>query len=385
LQNIEVLCRKHGRKNSVSDKVIYYRKVNGEEMKNNTKMSVCIITRDQQDKLRKCLTALKPYPVQVVVADTGSLDDSRKVAREFTPFVYDLTWKDDFAEAKNAAVEKAEGDLVLVLDTDEYLETFQYEELCRLAEENPGNVGRIERQSKYSQDGQEQEYDEWINRIFDRRLFHYQGMIHEQLVRKEEAPYNTYLAPVRIWHDGYDLSQTEYRKKAERNITLLCRALEKTPEDPYLLYQLGKSYYILPDYDKAGRQFELAMGYHPDLALEYVEDLIETYGYTLLKTQQTEHAMGLLEYEPVFAKSADFLFLAGMIRMNNTRFEEAVATFLKATGLKPARTRGTNSYMAWYNAGVIRECMGKVSEAAEFYRMCGDYEPARKGLKRIGR
>lgn len=355
-------------------------------MKKKIDLSVCIITRNQQDKLRKCLMALKPYPVQIVVADTGSLDDSRKTAEEFTPFVYDHEWKDDFAEAKNAVVEKAEGDLILLLDTDEYLETFQYEKLCELAERKPGEAGRIKRRNHYVQDGQEQEYEEWINRIFDRRLFQYQGMIHEQLVRKDiQTPYYTYQAPVCILHDGYDLSPEEYRKKAERNITLLNRALEKTPEDPYLLYQLGKAYFILPDYGKAVREFELAMGYQPDLALEYVEDLMETYGYALLKTQQAGQALSLLEYERFFAGSADFLFLAGLIRMNNTRFEEAVQTFLKASEQKPGRTRGTNSYMSWYNAGVIRECMGKKEEAAAFYRRCGAYEPAVAGLRRLGR
>lgn len=59
-------------------------------------ISVCIITRDESDMLRRCLEALRRYDVEIVVVDTGSKDDSRKTALEYTSNVYDFEWCDDF-------------------------------------------------------------------------------------------------------------------------------------------------------------------------------------------------------------------------------------------------------------------------------------------------
>lgn len=59
-------------------------------------ISVCIITRDESDMLRRCLETLIKYDVEIVVVDTGSKDDSRKTALEYTSKVYDFEWCDDF-------------------------------------------------------------------------------------------------------------------------------------------------------------------------------------------------------------------------------------------------------------------------------------------------
>ena len=59
-------------------------------------ISVRIITRDEADMLRKCLKALEKYNVEIIVADTGSKDDSKRVALEYTDKVYDFEWCDDF-------------------------------------------------------------------------------------------------------------------------------------------------------------------------------------------------------------------------------------------------------------------------------------------------
>ena len=64
-------------------------------------ISVCIITRDEADMLRKCLKALEKYDVEIVITDTGSKDDSKRVALEYTDKVYDFEWCDDFSAARN--------------------------------------------------------------------------------------------------------------------------------------------------------------------------------------------------------------------------------------------------------------------------------------------
>ena len=73
----------------------------------------------------------------------------------------------------------------------------------------------------------------------------------------------------------------------------------------------------------------------------------------------------------------------GLIYMNNGLFDRAVDEFLGATKAPEAYTKGANSYLAYYNAGVIRECLGDLEQAKELYEKCGDYPRARERLVSI--
>lgn len=103
---------------------------------------------------------------------------------------------------------------------------------------------------------------------------------------------------------------------------------------------------------------------------------METYGYALINSGQAEKALGFEGIYDVFGDTADFNFLMGMIYMNNERFDEAISQFLKATQYTFCRVVGVNSYLAYYNVGVIYECLGHKSEALKYYRKCEDYKAA---------
>lgn len=352
----------------------------------NEILSVCIITKNESANLRRCLESLKPYPFEVVVVDTGSTDDTKEMAAQYTSCIYDFVWCDDFAAAKNYAVSKASHDMVMVLDSDEYVSELDAEKLRELiaVRGSQGQVGRIRRHNLLTRDGEQTVNMEWINRIFSKKLFRYEGRIHEQVTAVDGSDYETYQAPVTILHSGYEGSPEERRRKAERNIRLLLQEFEENPADTYCMYQLGKSYYMAGNYPEAVRYFELALGYDLDPKLEYVIDMVETYGYALLKCGQAETALGLSGVYDAFGETADFKLLMGLIYMNNEMFEEAVQEFERATDCRECRTAGANSYLAWYNAGVIRECLGDARAAAGYYAKCGDYKKAKERLKQLG-
>jgi len=119
-------------------------------------------------------------------------------------------------------------------------------------------------------------------------------------------------------------------------------------------------------------------------AEEYVIDMVESYGYAMLNSGQAETALFFENIYEEFGDSADFKFLMGLIYMNNEMFDEAVGEFLKATEYEESRKAGANSYLAFFNAGVIFECCGMLGEARELYTKCGDYEPAIARLQNLG-
>lgn len=375
-------------------------------------LSVCIITKNEEQNIARCLDCLAPYGFELIVADTGSADRTREIALRYTDKVYDFLWCDDFAAAKNFAVSKASNDLVMVVDADEFLEPIGQEELRKLrqaAADKPAAVGRVYRRNVYKRDGQEHENDEWINRVFSKSRFRYEGRIHEQVTAREGGAYETYRTSLAFLHIGYDLTREQRTEKAMRNIRLLEQELvrlgwtaEWVPQDdgrapeaaeqpqtagwvseaaeqvPYLLYQLGKSWYMAKDYEQACLWFARGLSYDLNPKLEYVIDMVETYGYALINSGQAQTALFFENIYDEFGNSADFQFLMGLIYMNNERFADAVAEFLKATGHAECRGRGVNSYLAYYNVGVIYECLGEAVKAKRYYEKCGDYPPAKE-------
>lgn len=355
-------------------------------------LSVCIITKNEEQNIIRCLECLKPYNFEIVVVDTGSTDRTREMALRYTDKVYDFAWCDDFAAAKNFAVSKASHAHVLVLDSDEFLEQMDVPKMERLLTEYPDEVGRIQRRNTFTRKEEQQENREWINRIFAKDRFGYVGRIHEQVEALDGTEYKTYQAPVIIRHTGYDLAEEARKQKAERNIQLLLQELARLqaedgePEQlPYILYQLGKSYYMSEDYAAACDYFSRGLSYDLNPKLEYVIDMVETYGYALINDGQAETAMFFENIYVEFGDSADFQFLMGLIYMNNARFDEAIQEFLKAAEHRECRNQGVNSYRAYYNIGVIYECLGEMSQAMDYYKKCGKYRPAEKRLEKLKR
>lgn len=362
-------------------------------------LSICIIAKNEEQHIGRCLECLKPYDVEVIVVDTGSADRTREIASRYTDKIYDFAWCDDFSAAKNFAVSKASYPYVMVLDSDEFVEQMDVAKLERLITKHPGEVGRIQRRNTFTRKGEQQENREWINRIFAKDRFHYEGRIHEQVSSLNTAEYKTYQAPIVIEHTGYDLSEEERKQKAERNIRLLKEELvhlggnadggeeKEQPENiqqiPYLLYQLGKSYYMAEDYGQACLWFARGLSYDLNPKLEYVIDMVETYGYALINSGQPEEALFFENIYDEFGDSADFQFLMGLIYMNNARFEDAIQEFLKATEHSECRSRGVNSYRAYYNIGVIYECLGVMDQAKKAYEKCKNYAPAQERLHMI--
>lgn len=348
-------------------------------------LSVCMITKNEKQNLERCLRQLVPYPFELVVADTGSTDGTIAMARQYTESVYEFTWCDDFAKAKNFAVSKAKYDQVLVIDSDEYLQKIDLETIAAQIHAFPKAVGRIQRINQILQGGEVRESSEYLNRLFNRRYYHYERKIHEQLVSIDGHSLETYIAPITVEHSGYLLSEEERRKKAERNIRLLERELAENENDTYILYQLGKSYSMAGEYEHACMYFSRALSFDLDPELEYVIDMVDCYGYALLNSGQAEQALGFEGIYHAFGKRADFQFLMGLIYMNNEKYEPAIREFMKAAQQKECMVKGVNGYLAYYNAGVIYECLGEREKARTLYEKCGGYSRAKERLAALGK
>jgi glycosyltransferase involved in cell wall biosynthesis len=84
------------------------------------RISGCIIARNEEENIANCITRLKNTVDEIIVVDTGSEDDTVRIADELGAYVLKQKWDNDFSKAKNYALEHAKGDWIVFLDADEY-------------------------------------------------------------------------------------------------------------------------------------------------------------------------------------------------------------------------------------------------------------------------
>ena len=103
-------------------------------------ISLCMIVKNEEDVLARCLDSVRDIADEIVIVDTGSTDRTREIARRYTQKVYDFTWVDDFSAARNFSFSKAEMDYCLWLDADDVLEEPDRIAFLRLKQTLPPSV-----------------------------------------------------------------------------------------------------------------------------------------------------------------------------------------------------------------------------------------------------
>ncbi|MBD1371567.1 glycosyltransferase [Hazenella sp. IB182357] len=84
-------------------------------------ISLCMIVRDEEAVLERCLSPLADIVDEIVIVDTGSVDQTKEIAKKFTSCLYDFKWIDDFAAARNYAFQQATKEYLFWLDADDVL------------------------------------------------------------------------------------------------------------------------------------------------------------------------------------------------------------------------------------------------------------------------
>lgn len=85
-------------------------------------ISLCMIVKNEEKVLARCLDSIADLMEEIIIVDTGSTDDTKKIAAKYTEHIYDFEWIDDFSAARNFSFSKATKDYIYVADADEVLD-----------------------------------------------------------------------------------------------------------------------------------------------------------------------------------------------------------------------------------------------------------------------
>lgn len=349
-------------------------------------ISICIITKNEEKNIGKCLAPLMPYGFEIIVVDTGSTDRTREIAAAYTGHIYDFKWIDDFSAARNFSLQKASHNYVLVLDSDEFLSDIDLDGLYKGIKENPHSVGMLLRNNQYTSNGIVTNYPDRVERLFHKECYHYEQPIHEQVVNNKSGyAYDRFDIPLVVEHSGYLGTEEELRQKMERNNTLLFKELKTQPDNPYIYFQIAQSYNMVYDYENSYQYYSKAFALNTNPNEPWARMMMPAFINSMRHTGRLQEACALLE--PVyhtFADNADFFCAMGRLYLDAGKPLQAMMEFVKAVNCPVAYEEGANTFIPYSNMGCINEMLGNLPAAIDFYKRCGDFPGTKNRLRELG-
>jgi glycosyltransferase involved in cell wall biosynthesis/tetratricopeptide (TPR) repeat protein len=321
----------------------------GHESSRSPALTACLIVKDEEQFIGRCLRSLAGVADQIVVLDTGSTDRTAEIARELGAEVHTQAWSHDFSAARNAALSHARGAWVLVIDADEELMPEGREKLARELSDTAVMAYRL----PIYDAGSEANGCNYVPRLFRNApglCFH--SRIHEHAFHTVENFRKRFelankLGSASLIHYGYDDEVKKNRDKISRNIRLIDLALAESPEDANLWMNLGLELSHAGQRDQAfesyARAFQLLSSAPPEtIAPELREALLSQYSSYLLAQKSASDVADVLQ-SPLARNgglTASMHFTLGMALTELERFDKAAEHFRQciATRTQPALT-----------------------------------------------
>lgn len=360
------------------------------------KISACMIAKNEEENIAQCIGSYKNIVDEIIVVDTGSTDDTVQIAKSLGAKVYHFKWINDFAAAKNYALNKAKGDWIIFLDADEYFDENKSPSIPRLIKKH-GKDNEIIACKMINIDAKTGENlaDFVQARIFKNTgEIHYVNAIHERLSSKSKSIKAIYVEEneLVIYHTGY--SKDRIIAKSERNLEMLLKEIDKPDVDPSMCHFLSDTYLTLKQYENAifyAKKFlehKISMeGLNSKVYQNLISAMTES-GYEWEEIYNViEEAIKAFPDHPMFQ-----LYLARSHHINK-RYEEALGTYKKTITLQE-NYKGIEInfitgkiYEIEYPIAGIYEYKNEEAKALDYYisalKRKKDYLLALRGLLRL--
>ncbi|MBM2814449.1 MAG: glycosyl transferase family 2 [Ignavibacteria bacterium] len=259
------------------------------------RLGASFISRDSSTTIRRAIESLKPYCNQIVVVDTGSIDNSPNIASLLGADVFFLKWNNNFAEARNYALSLMRTDWIISLDTDEELDSKSLERNSGLFLNNDIGGISVIIDNFLNENDISQKSTHRYTRIFRRHpLIRYEGSIHEQIAETITGNgLQIAESDILIHHYGY-LNTSESKKS--RNKELLEQELSQNQSDVWLKYHLGETEFSMNNFPRAEELFS-AIYQSQQLSVEQREKAAIRLSQIKLKKGDSRAVLALLNFK----------------------------------------------------------------------------------------
>ena len=340
------------------------------------RLSLCMIVRDSARTLASCLESIRPWVDEMVIVDTGSVDNTPDIVQQFGGKLFHFPWCDDFSAARNESLRHARGEWLFWMDSDDTIPWECGRKLRALVDRPvPASVFGfvVQVHCPGGQGGEEGAFDvtavDHVKLLRNRADLRFDGRIHEQILGAiRRAGGQVAWSDAYVVHSGSDQSSAAQQRKLARDLHLLNLELAERPEHPFTLFNLGMTHV------HASRFAEGAGFLRRGIARSSPEESHLRKAYALLV--YAEMRLGQLDValetcrrgRSQFPRDAELMFREGVLFQTLGQFDEARRAYLGVLRTDEERhfssvDRGLTGFKAHHNLAVLATERGDYAEA----------------------
>ncbi len=330
-------------------------------------ISLCVIGKNNEKTIGACISSVKPLVSEIIYVDTGSIDNTKKIAASFGAKIFDFTWNDNYSDAKNASYARATQPWILSLDTDEVIALKDLQKIKNLVLEGDhegyfliqrnytNKVGSFSWTSCKDDIYQESKISHGFVPRMMVRLFRNdphiraEGVAHDSVIpaiaRINGKIKNTEIV---IHHFG---SLNHDAAHVQRYIDIEKRNIKN---DFYQEYQIASQYHTLEKLNEAVEHLAKSLQLNPNFALTYLE--LALIGMKRGKISESKplivESLRLEEREMAWST-------LGIVEVFEKNFEKAIECFNKAISMN---LKNADHY---FNLSQVLKETGKMKESKE--------------------
>lgn len=336
-------------------------------------ISLCMIVKDEEDTIARCLDSVHDLVDEIIIVDTGSVDATKKIVSRYTDHIYDFEWVDDFSIARNYSFSKATQEYCMWMDADDVLLEVDRQKLLSLKQTVPANVDTVI--MKYNMGAKE---DGTIVCTFCReRLvkrsnnFKWYDPVHEYILFKGT-----------FFNSDVAITHMKLHPPTRRNLEIFEKYIAKGNQ----LSERNWFYYARElrnagQIDKAIEYYQKFLGTTDGLMSNYLDSCSDLSDCYQQKKDSENELKSLLRYLEHDVPRAEILCKVGYYHKEKGDFEKAKSWFELATkSTKPTQTWGSVMHQYWDYIPYMELCscaynLGDIDGAIAYNQKAGLAKP----------
>ena len=338
-------------------------------------ISLCMIVRDEEEVLGRCLDSVRKLVDEIIIVDTGSRDRTKEVAAAYTDQIYDFVWIDDFAAARNYAFEKGRMSYLMWLDADDLIPAEEAGKFMEMKERiSDKDVIMMPYITAFDENGKASFFYYRERIVKNDAGFLFRGKVHEVIQPSGK-----------IYYSDIPVEHRKLRVKeggGERNLRIY-EKMEKSGEyfDSRALYYYGRELMFHEKYEKGAEILNRFLA-RPDgwkeNKIDAARQLAVCY-YGMGEEQKALHSLlCAFEYD---VPRGEVCCDLGRHFLDREKYEQAVFWYKQALNAKKAPETGAfveedcYGFLPAVSLCVCYDRLGDQKEAERYNELAGSFKP----------
>lgn len=341
-------------------------------------ISLCMIVKDEEEVIGRCLESVKNLVDEIIIVDTGSTDKTKKIVSQYTDKIFDFEWADDFSKARNFSFSKATKDYILWLDADDVILDEDEKKFLDLKQRLDGTVDLYQMKYNYTVDQNDNPTLVQVRARLLKREKNYKWVspIHEVIIPTGKI-------------EKVDIAITHKKDKIKdvnRNLKIFEKMKKEQIEfDDRQEYCYAKELYCLRRHEEAALQYEeYIKKYQNEYQLKRnflypaILELADCYKIMGEDEKRLSTLFEILKHE---IPGSECCCKIGEVFMENKEYNNAIFWFeLAIKNKKDVKEDGDanvdyNEFIPYINLCVCYYWIGEKEKSHEYNEMAGKIKP----------